>query len=69
MTAHMNMALLAKASWRISNKDQGLWADMMRKKSLKGSSCFYSTAGVPTYTSHAWKGICNGAEALKLGLK
>lgn len=38
MTANMNRAMLAKASWRIVQKDEGLWCKVFEKKYLQRKS-------------------------------
>lgn len=46
----MNRALLAKSGWRLLNKDNGLWANMCRKKYLK-----HGEADIFNIT--VWKGV------------
>jgi hypothetical protein len=67
-TSHMNQALLAKASWRILNRDHGLWADLMKKKYLNGDSCIHMLDKKNASASSTWKSIIFGAETLKLGV-
>lgn len=61
----MNQALLAKASWRITNQDQGLWASMFRKKDFFGTCSFDPNALFPSASSSTWKSILYGSEVLQ----
>ena len=63
----MNQALLGKASWRITNQDQGLWASMFRKKSFFGTCSFDPNAEFPSASSSTWKSILYGSEVLQQG--
>lgn len=58
-----NDSLLAKTSWRILNKPEGLLSRILR-----GKYCKYTTfleSYPPTFSSHGWKGIIIGKNLLK----
>ena len=63
----MNQALLAKASWRITNQDQGLWASMFRKKSFFGTCSFDPNADFTSAPYTPWQSILYGSELLQQG--
>jgi hypothetical protein len=39
-SSQMNQAMLAKLSWRMFQKQEGLWNDVLQKK--KSAECFHS---------------------------
>ncbi|CAL2226086.1 unnamed protein product [Prunus armeniaca] len=63
-THDMNQALLAKVSWRLLRKDEGLWAQIFEKKYIKRHS-FCEPNMVPKQNcSPTWKGTMFGAQLL-----
>ncbi|XP_061998979.1 uncharacterized protein LOC133716290 [Rosa rugosa] len=68
-TADMNQAMLAKASWRIFQKDSGLWASMYAAKYLHSSNITETSYQPPTDCSSTWRSISHGAELLRKCLK
>ncbi|BFG33690.1 hypothetical protein CerSpe_199640 [Prunus speciosa] len=67
-TTDMNQALLAKTSWRLHCKDQGLWAKIFEDKYLKGKSILDSSLKGKKGGSSTWKGILHGSDLIKKGL-
>lgn len=64
---HMNQALLAKVSWRITDGEKSLWADMMRNKYLKGRVLLDTKT--KAIDSSTWKGICHDMKVVKKGIR
>ena len=64
----MNQSLLAKAGWRISQKENGLWAHILRAKYLKGGHNIADYKKM-TSCSSTWRGIVAGNDFLLKGLR
>ncbi|KAL5773509.1 hypothetical protein ACOSP7_013100 [Xanthoceras sorbifolium] len=58
----LNQALLAKLSWRMSQREDSLWCNMLTNKYLVGSPNGNSRR------SSCWRGICHGFQLLQKGL-
>ncbi|KAM1005603.1 hypothetical protein ACFX1T_002483 [Malus domestica] len=61
----MNRALLAQLGWRLLNKDNGLWANMCRKKYLKLGEVDLLKIKVWKGASSSWRRISHGVETLQ----
>lgn len=64
----MNCAMLAKASWRIVQKDDGLWSQVFEKKYLKNKSILDSNYNIHTGCSSTWSSVIHGAKLLRTGI-
>ncbi|KAH0976264.1 hypothetical protein GBA52_025983 [Prunus armeniaca] len=64
----MNKALLAKTSWRLLKKDEGLWAQIFEKKYLRGHSPCDPNLLLKQNCSPTWKGIVFGSQLLEKGI-
>lgn len=67
-TSQANQALLAKTSWRLHQKDTGLWASMLNHKYLASADLCTASRRIKPYDSPTWKGICHGIDLLNKGL-
>lgn len=65
MTADMNRAMLAKASWRITNNDSGLWCKILKCKYLQTNSILDSSYKKHVGCSSTWNSILHGAGLLR----
>ncbi|XP_061998871.1 uncharacterized protein LOC133716160 [Rosa rugosa] len=54
-TAEMNQALLAKVSWRLLQKDEGLWCDIYKAKYLKHDDLLSNNYKHPANCSATWR--------------
>jgi hypothetical protein len=66
-TKLMNIALMLKWIWKLYQNAEGLWADLIRAKYLRGRDLFDDT--VPTRGSQFWKAIQKIKWYFKLGAK
>ena len=64
----MNKAMLAKTSWRMLQKDEGLWCDVFKSKYLKHSSLMDDSYKKLSACSSTWNSVCYGASLLRNGL-
>ncbi|KAK9941797.1 hypothetical protein M0R45_007491 [Rubus argutus] len=67
--ATMNQAMLAKTSWRMLQKDEGLWSEVFRSKYLRKDNLLADSYKKPTSCSSTWSSVCYGASILRKGLK
>ncbi|XP_061993910.1 uncharacterized protein LOC133711840 [Rosa rugosa] len=67
-TAEMNQALLAKVSWRLLQKDEGLWCDIYIAKYLKHDDLLSNNYKHPANCSATWRSICSRADLLRKGV-
>lgn len=67
-TIEMNKAILAKTSWRMLQRDKGLWCHLFKKKYLKSSSLLCESYKKPLTCSSTWFNICFGTSLLRQGL-
>ncbi|KAK3230980.1 hypothetical protein Dsin_002861 [Dipteronia sinensis] len=63
----MNQALLAKAGWRLYQKENSLWANIIRNKYLKNEQIAPNTSKTNNCSS-TWRGFLFGAELLLKGV-
>lgn len=68
-TVKMNQALLAKASWRMTQKEDGLWCRVLEQKYLKNDSIWNTEYPCPAGCSSTWRGIVFGAKLLHQGIQ
>jgi ribonuclease HI len=66
--ADMNQAMLAKASWRIVQKDEGLWCKVFEKKYLQRHSILDDKYDKHVGCSSTWNSVLHGAKLLRSGL-
>ncbi|PRQ26177.1 putative RNA-directed DNA polymerase [Rosa chinensis] len=67
-TTHMNQAMLAKASWRLIQRENGLWSRVLQKKYLKHGNLLTNGYKKPHRCSSTWRSILFGAELVKKGI-
>lgn len=67
-TADMNSAMLAKTSWRIVQKDEGLWCQVFAKKYLQHHSILDGNYRKHVGSSSTWNSVLHGAKLLRDGL-
>lgn len=60
--------MLAKASWRIVQKDEGLWCKVFEKKYLKRHSMLDDNYDKHTGCSSTWNSVLYGAKLLRPGM-
>ena len=65
-TKLMNTCLMAKWIWKIYDGEQGLWADILRNKYLRGKDLLVDNH---TQGSQFWKALQKAKEAFRLGAK
>jgi hypothetical protein len=63
----MNIALMVKWIWKLYQGAEGLWADLIRAKYLRGRDLY--TGEVPTHGSQFWNAIQKVKWHFKLGAK
>ncbi|KAL6202860.1 hypothetical protein ACLB2K_026564 [Fragaria x ananassa] len=68
-SADMNRAMLAKASWRMAQDDNGLWNKIYQQKYLHSSSMFQDNYKKPSNCSPTWTAIVSGASLLNKGMR
>ncbi|KAL6140699.1 hypothetical protein ACLB2K_058995 [Fragaria x ananassa] len=68
-SADMNRAMLAKASWRMTQGDNGLWNKIYQQKYLHSSSMFQDNYKKPSNCSPTWTAIVSGASLLNKGMR
>ncbi|KAL6125591.1 hypothetical protein ACLB2K_073647 [Fragaria x ananassa] len=68
-SADMNRAMLAKASWRMAQGDNGLWNKIYQQKYLHSSSMFQDNYKKPSNCSPTWTAIVSGASLLNKGMR
>lgn len=68
MTANMNHAMLAKARWRIVQKDEGLWCKVFEKKYLQRKSILDENYNRHIGCSSTWSSVIHGAKFLRSGI-
>ncbi|KAK0580349.1 hypothetical protein LWI29_000920 [Acer saccharum] len=66
-TRLMNQALLAKAGWRMNQDTNGLWANILKGKYLKGGH-IVSNIRKPSNCSSTWRGFFFGSKLLLKGM-
>lgn len=64
----MNQAMLAKAGWRIAQKDEGLWSSIYQAKYLHSCKLTDVHYKHPPDCSSTWRSISHGASLLRHGL-
>lgn len=67
-TTDMNQAMLAKAGWRLFQKDAGLWASIYQAKYLQQNNPLNGNYSNPQVSSCTWKSIVHGCKLLNQGL-
>ncbi|XP_062006018.1 uncharacterized protein LOC133723218 [Rosa rugosa] len=67
-TTDMNKAMLAKASWRVTQNEQGLWNKIYKEKYLHSDSLLHENYRKPPNCSSTWTGVVYGANLLRKGL-
>ncbi|KAK9939901.1 hypothetical protein M0R45_016581 [Rubus argutus] len=67
-TTDMNQAMLAKAGWRLFQKDAGLWASIYQAKYLQQNNLLNGNYSNPQVSSSTWKSIVHGCKLLNQGL-
>lgn len=65
MTADMNRAMVAKASWRIVQKDEGLWCQVFEKKYIQHHSILDGNYNKHSSYSSTWSSVIHGAQLLR----
>ncbi|CAL2226100.1 unnamed protein product [Prunus armeniaca] len=65
----MNQALLAKTSWKIFQKDQGLWSQVLNGKYLKDQSLLATPNLKFLNCPSTWRGILFGSQIVSKWLK
>ncbi|BFG41163.1 hypothetical protein CerSpe_274360 [Prunus speciosa] len=68
-SAWMNQALLAKTSWRLLQREQGLWAQVFNAKYLRHCDILAAKDLQFQSSSNVWRGILYGAQVLSAGIK
>lgn len=64
-TSNMNCAMLAKASWRIVQRDEGLWCKVFEKKYLKNKSMLDMSYNKHAGCSSTWNSVLHCAKLLR----
>ncbi|KAF7836001.1 putative ribonuclease H protein At1g65750 family [Senna tora] len=62
---NMNIALLGKFTWSMSQQSDKVWAEIFCHKYLKNTSIFYHKA--PNNSSYVWRSIMKATAPLKVG--